>query len=161
MNTKRICPGCQNPLPPDAPAGLCPECLLKAGFGTGTEPGGEGTGFVAPTAEQVARLFPQLEILGLLGKGGMGAVYKARQPGLDRLVALKILPPEYSRDPAFSDRFLREARALAKLNHPNIIAVFDFGTTSSAPTAPLSDGEASRYCYFLMEFVDGVNLRQA
>ncbi|HXF10183.1 MAG TPA: serine/threonine-protein kinase [Desulfuromonadaceae bacterium] len=146
MNTKRICPGCQNPLPPDAPAGLCPECLLKAGFGTGTEPGGEGTGFVAPTAEQVARLFPQLEILGLIGKGGMGAVYKARQPGLDRLVALKILPPGVADAPGFPERFNREARALARLVHPNIVAVHDFG-------------QAGGLHYLIMEFVDGANLR--
>jgi tRNA A-37 threonylcarbamoyl transferase component Bud32 len=96
----------------------------------------------------LAARFPQLEILELLGKGGMGAVYKARQKGLDRLVALKILPPEVSRDPAFVERFLREARALARLNHPNIVGVYDFGK---------NDG----LCYFLMEYVDGVNLRQA
>ena len=76
-------------------------------------------------------LFPQLEILELLGKGGMGAVYKARQPGLDRLVAVKILPPEISRDPTFTERFQREARALARLSHPHIVAVYDFGQTEA------------------------------
>jgi|SRR6266853_6317233 len=96
MDTKRICPGCQKPLPPDVALGLCPECLLKAGFGTGTEPGSEGAGFVPPTVEQLASLFPQLEIIEFIGKGGMGAVYKARQPGLDRLVALKIPPPRWA-----------------------------------------------------------------
>jgi len=90
--------------------------------------------------------FPQLEILELLGQGGMGAVYKARQPGLDRLVALKILPPEAGRDTAFAERFAREARALAKLNHPHIVTVYDFG-------------KASDFYYFVMEYVDGANLR--
>ena len=90
---------------------------------------------------------PQLEILELLGRGGMGAVYKARQKQLDRVVALKILPPEAGRDPAFAERFTREARALARLNHPNIVAVHDFG-------------EANGLFYLLMEFVDGANLRQ-
>jgi len=66
---------------------------------------------------------PQLEILELLGQGGMGVVYKARQPQLDRLVALKILPPAAGRDPSFAERFTREARALARLNHPNIVSV--------------------------------------
>jgi serine/threonine protein kinase len=79
----------------------------------------------------------------------MGAVYKARQPQLDRLVALKILPFEGGSDPAFAERFAREARALARLNHPNIVAVYDFGRTG--------DG----LFYFIMEYVDGVNLRQA
>ena len=60
----------------------------------------------------------------------MGAAYKVRQPGLDRLVALKILPPEIGHDPTFADRFQREARALAKLSHPHIVAVYDFGQTN-------------------------------
>jgi predicted Ser/Thr protein kinase len=104
------------------------------------------SGFVPPEPEDLAKFFPQLEILELLGKGGMGAVYKARQPGLDRLVAVKILPPEIGNDPAFAERFTREARALAKLSHQNIVSVFDFGK---------ADGQY----YFIMEYVDGSNLR--
>lgn len=104
-------------------------------------------GFQPPPVEQLARLFPQLEILELLGKGGMGAVYKARQLGLDRFVAVKILPPEVGRDPLFAERFMREARAMAKLSHPHIVAVHDFGQTSGL-------------FYFVMEFIDGANLRQ-
>ena len=57
----------------------------------------------------------------------MGAVYKARQPRLDRLVALKILSPEKQNDSKFAERFEREARALARLHHPNIVTVHDFG----------------------------------
>jgi serine/threonine protein kinase len=91
--------------------------------------------------------FPNLEILELLGQGGMGAVYKARQPGLDRLVALKVLPPGIGSGAAFAERFKREARSLARLNHPNIVAVYDFG-------------EAAGLYYFVMEYVDGANLRQ-
>jgi len=100
-----------------------------------------------PTPGELANAFPQLEILELLGQGGMGVVYKARQPQLDRLVALKILPPAAGRDPSFAERFTREARALARLNHPNIVSVYDFG-------------QAREFYYFIMEFVDGVNLRQ-
>jgi TM2 domain-containing membrane protein YozV/predicted Ser/Thr protein kinase len=147
MDTERICPGCQKPLPPDVPMGLCPECLIKAGFSTGTEPGGEGPGFVPPTVEQIAKLFPQLEIIELIGKGGMGAVYKARQPALDRFVALKILPPQGNGAPGFAERFNREARALARLVHPNIVVVHDFGQAGELP-------------YLIMEFVDGANLRE-
>ena len=53
----------------------------------------------------------------------MGMVYKARQRQLDRMVALKILPPESGMDPSFAERFAREARTLARLNHPNIVSV--------------------------------------
>jgi hypothetical protein len=78
----------------------------------------------------------------------MGIVYKARQKHLDRVVALKVLPPEISRDRSFADRFAREARALARLNHPNIVSIFD-------------SGETNGLFYFVMEFVDGTNLRQS
>jgi serine/threonine protein kinase len=123
---------------------------MKAGLNTGTEPGGEGpvgSGFVPPSVAEIAKLFPQLEVLEFVGKGGMGAVYKARQPALDRLVALKILPPAAASDPGFAERFNREARALARLNHPNIVAVHDFGQVGALH-------------YLVMEFVDGGNLRQ-
>jgi tRNA A-37 threonylcarbamoyl transferase component Bud32 len=106
-----------------------------------------GSPFVAPDPAELAPHFPQLEILELIGQGGMGAVYKARQLKLDRFVALKVLPQEWGRDPAFAERFQREARALAKLNHPHIVAVHDFG-------------EAGGHFYLLMEFVDGANLRR-
>jgi serine/threonine protein kinase len=102
---------------------------------------------MAPELAGLAVRFPNLEIIELLGKGGMGAVYKARQTKLDRLVALKVLPGETGRDTTFAERFLREARALARLNHPGIVAVHDFG-------------EADGLLYFVMEFVEGANLRQ-
>ena len=105
METLRICPSCRKPLPPDVPLGLCPECLLKSGLSTGTDAGVEGAagaGFEPPSVADIARLFPHLEILELIGKGGMGAVYRARQPNLDRLVALKILPPTVAADPGFA-----------------------------------------------------------
>jgi serine/threonine protein kinase len=91
--------------------------------------------------------FHGLEILELLGKGGMGVVYKARQPTLDRMVALKILPQKMALDPDFQNRFIREAKALGSLNHPNIVAVYDFGAEGGL-------------FFFAMEFVDGTNLRQ-
>jgi len=103
--------------------------------------------FIAPPVEEMGRLFPQLELLGLIGQGGMGAVYRARQKELDRVVALKILPPDIGRDAAFAERFAREARALAKLNHAGIVTLYEFG-------------RADGLFFFLMEFVDGVNLRQ-
>src|SRR5208283_4659304 len=141
------CPQCGTPLPASALAGLCPACLLKQGAAEETVTGGQAPPFQPPSVAELAPLFPQLEILELIGKGGMGAVYKARQKELDRIVALKILPPGIGQDPAFADRFAREAKALARLNHPGIVTIYDFG-------------RANGLFYFLMEFVDGVNLRQ-
>ena len=198
MSETKACPKCGAELPADAPAGICPKCLMQAGLAS-EQDGGSGpdmkpttltSGFVPPAPEELAKHFPQLEILELLGKGGMGAVYKARQPGLDRLVAVKILPPEVGSDPAFAERFTREARALAKLSHQNIVAVFDFGQTPSrsarvsgpaetddrrSPTSGETSGREGGSVgdrpqqaedlpqqplyYFIMEYVDGANLR--
>ncbi len=84
-------------------------------------------------------------LIAKLGQGGMGAVYKARQEGIERLVALKVLPRHLARDQAFITRFLREARAAGRLSHPNIVAGIDAG---------FADG----FYYFAMEYVEGTNL---
>src|SRR4051812_3478308 len=150
MNAEKVCAGCGTKLASDAPQGLCPQCLLKAGLDTQPDPTASRgpSDFPPPPPSDLAQHFPQLEILELLGQGGMGLVYKARQSGLDRLVALKLLSPDNGRDPAFAQRFCQEAKSLARLNHPNIVSVFDFG-------------QAGPYYYLVMEFVDGVNLRQS
>ncbi len=106
-------------------AGLDPADLLRQGAADTID--GAASPFVPPTLEELAPLFPQFEILELIGKGGMGAVYKVRQRELDRIVALKILPPAIGRESSFSDRFAREAKALAKLNHPGIVTIHEFG----------------------------------
>jgi predicted Ser/Thr protein kinase len=118
-----------------------------------TEPGAETRatpGIPAPPVpqpEELAGDFPQLEILELLGQGGMGVVYKARQISLDRLVALKLLNIPDSAGPDFAERFSREARALASLSHASIVTVYDFGHAGD------------RY-YLLMEYVDGADLHR-
>jgi tRNA A-37 threonylcarbamoyl transferase component Bud32 len=150
MNTEPIttrCPQCQAPLPANAPRGLCPKCLLAA-VSAPTEAGVPADNNPPPSLAAVAAAFPQLEILEVIGQGGMGVVYKARQPRLDRLVALKLLPQTLAGDATFAERFNREARVLARLNHPNIVTVHDYGHSGG-------------YFYLLMEYVDGVNLRQA
>ncbi|MCX6910053.1 MAG: protein kinase, partial [Verrucomicrobia bacterium] len=147
MPNGNTCPQCGAALPAGALAGLCPACLLKQGAAADTAPLPGAAPFTPLSVAEVAKLFPQLEILSLIGQGGMGAVYKARQKQLDRIVALKILPPAVSHDPKFAERFAREAKALARLNHPNIVTLYEFG-------------QADGLFYFLMEFMDGMNLRQ-
>src|SRR5437870_12364810 len=73
------------------------------------------------------------EILSLLGAGGMGEVYRARDPRLGREVAIKVLPASFSQDADRLRRFEQEARAAGVLNHPNITAVYDIGTHEGAP----------------------------
>ena len=85
------------------------------------------------------------EVLSLLGAGGMGEVYKARDTRLDRIVALKILPKALASDPQFRDRFDREARAISQLDHPHICALYDVGQ---------EDGTS----YLVMQYLDGQTL---
>jgi serine/threonine protein kinase len=146
--TSGRCPTCGAELPENAPQGLCPKCLM-VGVAAPTEAGSTPEQRPAPPAlEAVRAAFPQLEILELIGQGGMGAVFKARQPKLNRFVALKILPESMARDPSFAERLAREGQLLARLSHPNVVTVHDFGS-------------ANGFFYLLMEYVDGVNLRQA
>ncbi len=95
---------------------------------------------------ELNKLLPGYEVISLLRKGGMGAVYKATQKSLDRTVAIKVLPPELSREGDFEARFRREAKSMAMLNHPNIVHIHDFGQTSAG------------HYYFVMEFIDGTDL---
>ncbi len=103
------------------------------------------TTFVAPDPAHLARLFPGYDIETLIAAGGMGAVYRAVQRSLDRTVALKILPTEFSADSAFCASFEAEAKAMARLNHPNLIGVYDFG-------------EIDGMLYIIMEYVPGQSL---
>ncbi len=140
------CPQCGQPIPPDAPDGLCPQCVLRGAVQSPDAAPRESP--MEPSLGSVREAFPELEVVGRIGAGGMGVVFKARQPGLDRWVALKVLPTRLAADPAFVERFQREARLLARLSHPGIVAVHAYG-------------QAGPYCYLLLEYVDGVNLRQA
>ena len=87
------------------------------------------------------------EILSLLGAGGMGEVYRARDTRLGREVAIKVLPESFSKDPDRLRRFEQEARAASQLNHPNIVTVHDFGTHGGAP-------------YVVQELLEGETLRE-
>lgn len=146
--SESTCPRCGAEVDAAVASGICPACLLKqAALGTGAD-SVPATPWTPPTVEEVATEFEQLEIIELIGHGGMGAVYKAKQKSLGRLVALKILAPQHADNPDFADRFSREGKILAEVTHPNIVTVHDFG-------------RAGDFYFLLMEFVDGVNLRQA
>ena len=104
--------------------------------------------FDVPTVEEMNALLPQYEFRKLAAFGGMGAVYRAQQASLDRPVAVKILPPAFGKEAEFADRFKTEARAMAKLNHTNIVTVYDFGISSEG------------HFYLVMEWVEGHTLHE-
>ncbi len=148
MSSKK-CPECSTPVVDELPGGLCPTCLMAAARRSNPTYGDTDAmsqRMDPPRPEALVGVFPELEIIELIGTGGMGAVYKAKQKNLDRLVALKIF---LFRDLGnqITDRFQREAKALARLAHQNIVTVHDFG-------------KRDQYHYLLMEYVDGPNLRQ-
>lgn len=170
-----ICPECGSPIPGDVVVRQCPRCLLlnnlkgtgaiitsRSGTPEGTLPFtpqpqrspssriGSGKLWEPPPPEAIQEALPKYDVISLLGRGGMGAVYKGVQNILGRTVAIKILPP--GTDDAFggryADRFKSEARAMGSLSHPGIVRMFDFGETV--------DG----LLYFVMEFVDGTDVGQ-
>ena len=104
--------------------------------------------FEAPSPEQLAELLPQYEIAAFIAQGGMGAVYAGRQRSLDRDIAIKVLPREFGDDPEFRESFTTEAKAMARLNHPNLIGVFDHGDVDGMP-------------YIVMEYVPGCSLHES
>ncbi len=146
MSKPKVCPQCTKPIPDTAPDGVCPACLIQMAVDLSSTTKNSNGAFEPPAVADLRDQFAQLEVLELLGCGGMSAVYRARQKMLKREVAIKILPPERARDPEFTERFLREARALAKLTHPHIVSVYDAG-------------QSGNYLYIVMEYVDGATLR--
>ena len=149
MSEPRICPNCDKEIPEDSSAGVCPYCALQAGmYGAEATPAISGARPRIMPPEEVAPHFPELEGLQLIGPGGMATVYRARQRELDRPVALKVVHAHLAADPWFADRFAREARTLARLDHPNIVRVYD-------------GGHRGAIAYLIMELVDGGTLRQA
>ena len=146
------CEKCGNSFNPDYLEGLCPHCLLQE---TLSLMSGEdhpalqiaGASGNSPSIEQLNEEFVGLAFIELLGRGGGGWTYLATQESLSRQVAVKLIyrPKEESEN--WSIRFRREAEHLAKLNHPLIVTVHDFGTTD-------------QFAYIVMEYVNGPTLRE-
>ncbi len=134
------CPQCGRPLPQDAPRHLCPECLLRLCLQPQEDEPGAETAFAGAFVR-----FDDYEILAEIGRGGMGIVYQARQVSLGRVVALKMLTPARLLSRQDTERFQVEAAAVAKLDHPNILPIYDFGRKSGQ-------------CFYTMRLVEGGNL---
>ncbi|MCB9831165.1 MAG: protein kinase [Planctomycetes bacterium] len=141
------CSRCGAPL--DEASTDCPRCLLALA-GAPSElftDFDQAADDDVPEPEEIGRRLPRFEVGRRIGRGGMGVVFAARDRKLDREVAIKILSRDLTRADDFVQRFLREGRMLALLNHPNIVTVHDFG---------MEEG----LCYLVMELIEGSDLRR-
>ncbi len=128
--------------------GLDPGRVMGVAMGVGTKSETHGDPFPVPTVAELTPLLPDFAIEMMIGRGGMGAVYRAVQKKLARTVVIKVMPVELGDAPGFADRFRREAMTTAGLVHPDIVAVYDTGETVAG------------HLYYVMEFVDGEDLAQ-
>jgi len=118
------------------------ELLIHNGYVTHTQIKRLNTAMEEDSMYRPAQQIPGFQVLSRIGQGAMAVVFRAKQISLDRVVAIKVLPKRLSENPEFVERFYREGRAAARLNHPHIVQAFDVG-------------ESSGYHYFVMEFIDG------
>ncbi len=145
--TSPCCSRCGAPLGRDVGRGVCTACLLEEALPAAEGFAQSATDHDLAVDTAVVQHFGPYELLEEVGRGGMGVIYKARQPGLDRVVALKMLLAGEFADAKARERLLREARIAARLNHPGIVTIHEVGEHQGRP-------------YFAMEFVPGRNLAQ-
>ncbi|RPJ69219.1 MAG: serine/threonine protein kinase, partial [Desulfobacteraceae bacterium] len=152
MSVTRLCEQCGQPLPPRAPGGLCPKCLLAQAVDAPMESDDDdplvSSKPIHPAAASSARRFGDYELLDKIAEGGMGVVYKARQLSLNRIVAVKLIQPGRVSSPEMVLRFRAEAEAAASLHHPNIVPIHE-------------TGECEGQHFFSMDYIEGDNLAQA
>jgi eukaryotic-like serine/threonine-protein kinase len=124
---------------------LLRDLLVERGYITKTQAHRVINSIKESRGSTAAHQIPGYMVLGKLGAGAMAVVYKARQLSLDRIVAIKVLPKRFTENKEYVERFYKEGKAAAKLNHANIVQAIDVG-------------EAGGYHYFVMEYVEGKTL---
>ena len=136
------CPDCGTPLPLGEVGTLCSRCLINAFTKADTFTADASPLEVHPLIRELNGYFEEFDIVECIGRGGMGAVYRARQRSLNRQVAIKILPFELQHKSDLIERFRREAETMARINDPRIVAIFDYG-------------EVGGLYYIAMELLEG------
>src|SRR5262245_14558947 len=122
MTDKAVCARCGLALPPNVAGGLCPQCALQGALDLGRE---QAPSASTPTRARVGRRLGDYELLKQIGRGGMGVVYQAHQFSLNRDVALKLVLDANQSSARAIGRFQLEAEAAARLNHPNIVPIYE------------------------------------
>ena len=159
MPEPETCPECGSPILGESQGGLCPRCVLKSGDQTRLDPTLNGAFYSSdfPTeAEELPATLSGHKILSEVGSGGMGRVLLARDEALGRTVAIKILHPHFRDHEQLRTRFMQEARAMARLNHPNIVRIYNLGSSNELPHIVMEYIEGAS----LLEVADALPLRQ-
>ena len=147
MQTERICADCGLPLPASEAGTGCPHCLFRLAFGDKPPEEAEQSRTPLPTGLR-SRFFGDYELLGEIGRGGMGVIYKARQLSLNRTVALKMIQTGHLSSPEAWFRFRTEIAAVAQLNHPHIVSLYESGDVGGTH-------------FYTMRLLDGGNLAKS